>query len=176
MDVVIEINFVSAVPPYDQIRKQIATAIRDGKLQARTKLPTVRSLAGKLEIANGTVARAYRDLEAAGYIVTNGRRGTFVTEEVPLPAPWEVENGEEKTSHRSFSASQEGESKAQESVGFAENLKEARKSGEGSNMPDLPNHLLLQLEALTASARAAGVSLESLAAFFSASPNGKKAQ
>lgn len=43
-----------------------------------SRLPTVRDLARQTGLANNTIARAYRELEAAGYIRTEGRRGTFV--------------------------------------------------------------------------------------------------
>jgi DNA-binding transcriptional regulator YhcF (GntR family) len=38
----------------------------------------VRQLAADLELAPNTVARAYRELEQDGLIVTRGHRGTFV--------------------------------------------------------------------------------------------------
>jgi DNA-binding transcriptional regulator YhcF (GntR family) len=68
----------SAVPPYEQLRTQLARQATDGTLPAGTKLPTVRGLADHLGLAPGTVARAYKELEADGVIETQGRRGTFV--------------------------------------------------------------------------------------------------
>lgn len=68
----------SPQPPFEQLRTQIATRARTGALPAGTKLPTVRQLAADLGIAVNTVARAYRELEADGVIVTEGRRGSFV--------------------------------------------------------------------------------------------------
>lgn len=68
----------SAVPPFEQVRTQIAEAIQRGELTAETRLPTVRQLAGDLGLAVNTVARSYRELEAAGLIETRGRNGTFV--------------------------------------------------------------------------------------------------
>jgi DNA-binding transcriptional regulator YhcF (GntR family) len=41
-------------------------------------LPPIRQLSRDLGLADGTVARAYRELEAAGVIVTRGRHGSFV--------------------------------------------------------------------------------------------------
>lgn len=55
------------------------SAIAAGTLEAGERLPTVRSLAADLDVAPGTVARAYRELEAAGVIETRGRLGTFVS-------------------------------------------------------------------------------------------------
>ncbi len=41
--------------------------------------PSIRQLASDLGLAGGTVARAYRELEAEGAIETRGRHGTFVS-------------------------------------------------------------------------------------------------
>jgi len=70
----------SAVPPYEQIRAQVATMVATGVLPVGTRLPTIRQLSRDLGLAGGTVARAYRELEAAGVIVTRGRHGSFVAE------------------------------------------------------------------------------------------------
>jgi DNA-binding transcriptional regulator YhcF (GntR family) len=70
-------------PLFDQLRKYIIEAIRDGTLPPGARLPTVRGLAGELGLAVNTVARAYRELEAAGIIETRGRHGTFVAREDP---------------------------------------------------------------------------------------------
>lgn len=64
--------------PFEQLRAQLATRAASGELPAGTRLPTVRGLASELGVASGTVARAYRELEADGVVVTEGRRGTFV--------------------------------------------------------------------------------------------------
>ncbi|MCD2499208.1 MULTISPECIES: GntR family transcriptional regulator [Microbacterium] len=74
----ITIDPAAGTPPFEQLRVQIIDAIATGELPAGDKLPTVRRLAADLEIAPGTVARAYRELEAAGLIETRGRNGTFV--------------------------------------------------------------------------------------------------
>ncbi|ABL83371.1 MULTISPECIES: GntR family transcriptional regulator [unclassified Nocardioides] len=68
----------SPVPPYEQLRSQLAARAASGDLAAGTRLPTVRALAAELGLAVNTVARAYRELEADGVVVTEGRRGTFV--------------------------------------------------------------------------------------------------
>lgn len=68
----------AARPLFDQLRTQIIGGIRDGKLAPGTRLPTVRELAGQINLAVNTVARAYRELEAAGILETRGRFGTFV--------------------------------------------------------------------------------------------------
>lgn len=68
----------SPTPPYEQVRTQILDLIRNGTLPPGARLPTVRRLAGDLELAANTVARAYRELERAGVIETRGRHGTYV--------------------------------------------------------------------------------------------------
>ncbi|MEV4770752.1 GntR family transcriptional regulator [Micromonospora humida] len=74
----IRINPSSAVPPFEQVRQQIAELIRWGVLAEGQRLPTVRQLAADLGLANGTVARAYQELEAAGLVVTRRAAGTRV--------------------------------------------------------------------------------------------------
>ncbi len=65
-------------PPYEQLRVQIASRVASGELLEGTRLPTVRALAAELRLAANTVARAYKELESDGVVVTEGRRGTFV--------------------------------------------------------------------------------------------------
>jgi DNA-binding transcriptional regulator YhcF (GntR family) len=66
-------------PPFEQLRRQIATQVASGQLPAGTRLPTVRALAAEAGLAVNTVARVYRELETDGVVVTEGRRGTFVS-------------------------------------------------------------------------------------------------
>ncbi len=73
----------SAVPPFEQIRSQIADLILTGALSPGTRLPAIRQLASDLGVASGTVARAYRELERATLIEGRGRRGMSVL----APAP-----------------------------------------------------------------------------------------
>lgn len=75
----ITLDATSPTPPFEQVRGQLAAQITDGVLVAGTRLPPVRRLADDLGLAANTVARAYRDLEAAGLVETRGRGGTIVT-------------------------------------------------------------------------------------------------
>ncbi len=76
---VISIDADSPVPPFEQVRTTLAQQMADRTLPVGTRLPTVRALAAELGIAVNTVARAYRELEAAGLVETRGRAGTFVS-------------------------------------------------------------------------------------------------
>ncbi|PYI40310.1 GntR family transcriptional regulator [Arthrobacter psychrolactophilus] len=80
MDARIVIDLATATPPYEQVQKQISSLISIGELRPGTRLPTVRSLAADLGVAAGTVARAYKELEAAGRVATNRRQGTVVAQ------------------------------------------------------------------------------------------------
>ena len=77
---ILRVDPESAVPPYEQIRAQVATMAASGVLPVGTRLPTIRQLSKDLGLAGGTVARAYRELESDGVIVTRGRHGSFVDE------------------------------------------------------------------------------------------------
>lgn len=72
------------------IHEQIVARIREGiataALRPGDRLPTVRQLADTLDVAPGTVARAYAELERTGAIVTEGTRGTRVAERGPSSA------------------------------------------------------------------------------------------
>lgn len=76
----LRIDAESNVPPFEQLRLQLIADISRGELLPGAKLPTVRKLAADLGIAANTVARAYRELEAEGFLRTAGRSGTFVAE------------------------------------------------------------------------------------------------
>ena len=80
MSAQITVDLDSALPPYEQIRAQVSTLISLGELTAGFRLPTVRALATDLGVAAGTVARAYKELEAEGLISSRRRAGTVVNE------------------------------------------------------------------------------------------------
>jgi DNA-binding transcriptional regulator YhcF (GntR family) len=70
---------LDSTPPFEQLRRQIASRVASGELPPGTRLPTVRSLAAELDLAVNTVARTYKELESDGVVATEGRRGTFVS-------------------------------------------------------------------------------------------------
>lgn len=76
----ITLDLASPVPPTEQVRQQLAGLIRAGTLEAGTRLPSVRQLASDLGVANGTVAKAYKELEGAGLVSTGRAAGTRVSE------------------------------------------------------------------------------------------------
>ncbi|WP_444970664.1 GntR family transcriptional regulator [Streptomyces sp. SAI-25] len=74
----ISVNHASPVPPYEQLRAQLADLIAVGRLGQGTRLPSVRQLASDLGLANNTVVRAYRELETAGLVKSRRGSGTQV--------------------------------------------------------------------------------------------------
>ena len=79
----ISLDAAATKPLFDQLRTQIIDGVRVGRLEPGSRLPTVREMAGRLGLAVNTVARAYRELEAAGILETRGRFGTFVARADP---------------------------------------------------------------------------------------------
>lgn len=75
---ILDVRTDSLVPPYEQIRSQIATMAASGVLPEGFRLPSIRQLAGDLGLAPGTVARAYRELESSGVVVSRVGRGTSI--------------------------------------------------------------------------------------------------
>lgn len=76
----------SLIPPYEQLRLQIAALIASRSLKDGERLPAIRQLAGDLGIAPGTVARTYRELEVLGLVRTK-KKGTFVDVASKISAP-----------------------------------------------------------------------------------------
>jgi GntR family transcriptional regulator len=83
---ILEVDTHSPVPIYEQIMDGIQRLIREEKLAPGVSLPSVRQLAGDLEINPNTVARAYSLLEKDGIIDTARRRGTRVSDTAPMRA------------------------------------------------------------------------------------------
>lgn len=77
-------------PPYEQLRRQLTDMIRYGVLRPGDRVPPVRQLAADLGLAAGTVARAYRELESAGMVITRRGGGTRVAAR-PVSEPGQAE-------------------------------------------------------------------------------------
>ncbi|TXL90831.1 GntR family transcriptional regulator [Streptomyces sp. IB2014 016-6] len=74
----IRVDSGAPVPPFEQIRRQLADLISVGRLREGDRLPPVRQLASDLGLANNTVVRAYRELESAGLVHSRRGSGTRV--------------------------------------------------------------------------------------------------
>ncbi|MFD1065019.1 GntR family transcriptional regulator [Oceanobacillus locisalsi] len=71
----------SKEPIYEQILKQIQTAILSGDLAEGEALPSIRQLAKDLKISVITTKRAYEELEKSGFIYSIVGKGSFVAEQ-----------------------------------------------------------------------------------------------
>jgi GntR family transcriptional regulator len=65
-------------PVYEQVADQIRRVIAAGGITPGKALPSVRQLAQDLGVNLNTVARAYRLLEAEGFLVIRDRAGVTV--------------------------------------------------------------------------------------------------
>ncbi len=72
------IDNASDRPVYLQIIDQVKRDIALGRVVRDERLPTVRQLAEQLAINPNTIAKAYRQLEQEGVIVTRSGAGAFV--------------------------------------------------------------------------------------------------
>lgn len=66
-----------------QIVHAVAEEIRRGRLRPGVALPGSRDLAADLGVNRKTVILAYEELVAQGWLTSEGRRGTFVSAELP---------------------------------------------------------------------------------------------
>lgn len=100
----IPVDFRDARPIYEQVRDGFRQLILSGVLPADSRLPSVRELASELAINPNTIQRAYRELEAEGYICSVPGRGSFVRQgdaaararRVELLERWDALTGELK--------------------------------------------------------------------------------
>ncbi len=76
----IHISTQDGIPLYQQIVRQVKNLISSGILESGGELPSIRILAEQLLVNPNTVARAYRELEAAGFVEKRRTAGTFVTD------------------------------------------------------------------------------------------------
>ena len=74
----VHLDYRDARPIYTQIVDGFRDQIKGGVLQPGERLPSVRELAAQLTINPNTIQRAYRELEAGGFIVTVPGKGCFV--------------------------------------------------------------------------------------------------
>lgn len=85
--VALRVDTHDPTPPYEQLRRQLVSLVESSVLEPGDRLPPVRQLAADLGLAVGTVARTYRELEAAGVVSTRRGGGTRVQRAVaPVPA------------------------------------------------------------------------------------------
>lgn len=73
----ININYRDPRPIYEQVMDGLRKLIISGVIAPEEKMPSVRELAASLAINPNTIQRAYRELEARGYIYSVAGKGSF---------------------------------------------------------------------------------------------------
>lgn len=76
----IVLNYRDAKPIYGQVGDGFRKLILSGALPPGEKLPSVRELAAELAINPNTIQRAYRELEAEGFIYSVAGKGSFAAD------------------------------------------------------------------------------------------------
>lgn len=84
---VILIDRTSKISIYKQIAHSLSRAIREGTLQASSKLPGTRELAKSLGVHRKTVIAAYDELDAQGWVEIQPRKPVRVSDKVPTLNP-----------------------------------------------------------------------------------------
>ena len=90
MSATIRIDVEAADPVWRQIADQVRAALIGGRIKPGAQLASVRELAVDLGVNHNTVAEAYRQLAAEGFLLLDRRAGAVVLERpAPRPAPGE---------------------------------------------------------------------------------------
>ena len=74
----INLNPKDSRPIYEQICEKMRELIIGGYLEENEKIPSVRDMASSLAINPNTIQKAYKTLEAEGYIYSKAAKGYFV--------------------------------------------------------------------------------------------------
>ena len=70
----------SRQPIYEQLEEQIIRYVSLGVLQPLDRMPSVRILARELGINPNTVVKTYQELEDEGILITEPKKGFFVSD------------------------------------------------------------------------------------------------
>ncbi len=81
----IQLDFESATPVYKQIVEQVLLAVKRGELRPGERLPTERELAASLQVARGTVKKAYKELADHNLIESIQGSGSYVYDDRSVP-------------------------------------------------------------------------------------------
>lgn len=76
-DYLLSLNYHDPRPIYEQLKEGLRRLILTGGMAAGERLPSVRELSAQLAVNPNTIQRAYRELEAEGFICTVQGKGSF---------------------------------------------------------------------------------------------------
>ena len=78
-----QIDSNNGIPIYEQICRQVKFAVANGSLLVGEHVPSVREMATRTAVNVNTVARAYRDLQAEGVLVSIRGTGLAIAADAP---------------------------------------------------------------------------------------------
>jgi GntR family transcriptional regulator len=82
-----QVEYNSGIPVYRQIINQASEAVANGTFKPGDRLPTIRALSEQLNVNPNTVAKAYRELELKGLLLSERGSGSFVQAQPSVPGP-----------------------------------------------------------------------------------------
>ena len=77
-DILINLDYQSRTPIYEQIVGSIEKYVALGILKEKEQIPSIREMASTIGVNPNTVKKAYEELENKGAIVSVSTKGTFV--------------------------------------------------------------------------------------------------
>ncbi len=80
-----ELDLSSKKSIHESIVDGVKSMIIDGELKVNEKLPSVRDLSAQLTVNPNTIAKAFKSLEAQGWIYTIAGKGCFISGEKQAP-------------------------------------------------------------------------------------------
>lgn len=82
----ISLDYRDPRPVYEQVKAGVVRLITSRAMDAGDRMPSVRELASQLAVNPNTIQRAYRELEAEGYIRSAAGKGSFVADHAAAAA------------------------------------------------------------------------------------------
>src|SRR6188472_3430712 len=84
-ELLVELRKDDPLPLHHQLEQELRRAIRAGRLQPETALPSTRVLAEQLDLSRGVVVEAYEQLVAEGYLMSVPGGATRVASRAAAP-------------------------------------------------------------------------------------------
>lgn len=78
LDLLVSLDRQARTPLHVQLEEELRAAIRAGRLEPDTGLPSTRALAGALGVTRGLIVECYTQLQAEGYLTARSGAGTHV--------------------------------------------------------------------------------------------------
>jgi GntR family transcriptional regulator/MocR family aminotransferase len=80
MEIILNVNEKDTKPLYVQLYEGIRKEISEGRLEANTKIPSIRKLAKTLNMSKTTIESTYHQLLVEGYLYSVEKKGYYVSQ------------------------------------------------------------------------------------------------